>query len=209
MSSDPPFFHKIISNAWKSIAIPTFGYEGNLPLSLPSIAIPTFGYEGNLPLSLPSIITRTRSLTLALPQNHGSEALPMYHFINATETEKLDYNPKKRASNLSAKIVCMIFAALANQTMSTPQNQPSILGPAIVIAFVASLFVMLVSKNDTIKPSYLRLVAIMEITGSLSFTLIFWLMTKPFFSGNLTLWIIMGVLAMAWNMLALCIRFST
>lgn len=174
MSSEPPFFHRIIPNAWNT-------------------------HQCN----------KNKSLTLTLPQNHGGsdDHLPLYHF-NATEKEKLDYNPKKIPLNLLPKIVCLTFAALGYQTI-TSQDQPCILGPAIVIAFVASLFVMLVSKNDTIKPSYLRLVAIMEITGSLSFTLIFWLMTKPFFSGNLTLWIIMGVLAMAWNMLALCIRFST
>lgn len=104
MSSEPPFFHRIIPNAWNT-------------------------HQCN----------KNKSLTLTLPQNHGGsdDHLPLYHF-NATEMEKLDYNPKKIPLNLLPKIVCLTFAALGYQTI-TSQDQPCILGPAIVIAFVASL----------------------------------------------------------------------
>uniref|UniRef100_A0A0R0KWL4 Uncharacterized protein n=1 Tax=Glycine max TaxID=3847 RepID=A0A0R0KWL4_SOYBN len=130
MSSEPPFFHRIIPNAWNT-------------------------HQCN----------KNKSLTLTLPQNHGGsdDHLPLYHF-NATEKEKLDYNPKKIPLNLLPKIVCLTFAALGYQTI-TSQDQPCILGPAIVIAFVASLSVVLFSNNDTITRSYPRLAAIVELIG--------------------------------------------
>lgn len=174
MSSEPPFFHRIIPNAWNT-------------------------HQCN----------KNKSLTLTLPQNHGGsdDHLPLYHF-NATEKEKLDYNPKKIPLNLLPKIVCLTFAALGYQTI-TSQDQPCILGPAIVIAFVASLSVVLFSNNDTITRSYPRLAAIVELIGYLSFTLSFLVMIRVFFSGNLILWIIIGGLAMGWIMLILLIRLFT
>ncbi|CAJ1931757.1 unnamed protein product [Sphenostylis stenocarpa] len=190
MSSGPPFFHRIIQNAWKSIDFPKYQYEGNLPLSSPTS------------------ITRIRSLTLSVPQNHGSDCLPLYH-VSATEVEKLDYNPPKTPLNLSPKIVYLTFAALGYQTIFTSQDHPFVLGPAMVIAFAASLSVVLVSNNDTIKRSYPRLATIVEIIGYLSFTLSFLVMTKVLFSGNLILWIIIGGLTMVWTMVALLTRFST
>lgn len=187
MSSEPPFFHRIISNAWKGLAIPRSQDEGNHLLSSPSS------------------VTRIRSFTLTLPQNHGSDRLPLYH-VNATEIQKLDYHPNpnpkpKTPLNLSLKIVCMTFAALGYQTMSTSQYQPSILGLAMMVAFAASLSAIF------IKSSYPRLAAIVAIIGYLSFTLSFLVMTKVFFTGNLILWGIIGGLAMVWIIIALLIRF--
>ncbi|RDY04337.1 hypothetical protein CR513_11965, partial [Mucuna pruriens] len=148
MSTEPPFFNRIIPNAWKSISIPRSEYEPNHRLSSPSS------------------VTRIRSLTFALPQNHGSDHLPLYH-VNATEMEKLDY-PPKTPSNLSPKIVYLTFAALGYPTMSTTsENQPSILGPALVIAFAASLSVMF------LKGSHPRLASIVATIGYLSFALSF------------------------------------
>ncbi|TKY69477.1 hypothetical protein E2542_SST05751 [Spatholobus suberectus] len=174
-----------------------------------SLAFPRSQDEGNLPLSSPSSVTKTRSLTFTLRQSHASDRLPLYR-VTATEQEKLDYHHPNSPLNLLPKIVCLTFTASAMyQTMSTSQHQPSILGPAMVVAFVASLSLMLVSNNDTIKRSYPRLAAIVKSIAFLSFTLTFLAMARVFFSGNLILWKIIVGLAMAWIMLALCIRFFT
>ncbi|RDX63620.1 hypothetical protein CR513_57928, partial [Mucuna pruriens] len=139
---------RIIPNAWKNISIPRSEYEPNHRLS-----------------SLISV-TRIRSLTLSLPQNHDSDHLPLYR-VNATEMEKLDY-PPKTPLNLSPKIVYLTLAALGYPTMSTTsENQPSILGPALVIAFAGSLSVMF------LKGSHPRLASIVATIGYLSFALSF------------------------------------
>ncbi|KAK7407485.1 hypothetical protein VNO78_09437 [Psophocarpus tetragonolobus] len=52
--------------------------------------------------------------------------------------------------------------------MSTSQDEPWILGPAMVVAFAASLTAMLASNSDTIKhSSYPRIATIVELIGPL------------------------------------------
>ncbi|KAJ1412063.1 hypothetical protein SESBI_20703 [Sesbania bispinosa] len=185
--SEPPFFHRIIHNAWKSIALPRSQYEGNLPIS-----------------SLSSI-TRIRSFTFAFPQNHDSNLLPLY--ANGIEIEKQDYLPDPvtvRTLTLPTKIISLTFqAALGYQTISTSQPQSPILGAAMAIAFAASFSVMF------IKHSYPRLAAIVEKIGHLSFALVFFLMIRAFFSGigSIITWMIIIGGGLALSILAFLIGY--
>ncbi|KAJ1412061.1 hypothetical protein SESBI_20701 [Sesbania bispinosa] len=146
MSSEPPFFHRIIHNAWKSKTIPRSQYEGNLPIS-----------------SSPSSVTRIGFFTPVFPQNHDSDLLPSHAIAIGIQIEKQDYLPDPVTVSpltLPTKIVSLTFqAALGYQTMSTSQHQSPILGAAMAIAFAASFSVRF------IKHSYPRLAAIVEKIG--------------------------------------------
>ncbi|KAK7407487.1 hypothetical protein VNO78_09439 [Psophocarpus tetragonolobus] len=189
MSSEPHFFPRIL-DAWKGI--------------------PFLRSQNEDPLFSPTTITRTRSLISILPQNcRDSGRLPVH--VYETYKQKLQSQPKKSPLNLSSKLFCLIICVLGSQSQtmsSTPQNQHSVFGPAMVVAFVAALFAMLVSKSGTTNCSHLRFAAIAEIIGCLAFVLIFMLRVQFFFSGSFYLWVIMLVLAMVFTILAFYIHFS-
>ena len=180
MSSDPPFFRRIL-NACKTISLPRSQYEGTLPISSPTT------------------VTRTRSLTLGSTQNQEFNL-----YVSATEMEKLEYHPNGR-SNLSEIIFSLTFQAALVVYLPTSgsQAQASLLRAAVVIAFTASSSVMFARR------SYPRIAAIVEKIMLLCFALCFFVMTGVFFTASSIIWNIIGGLACALTMLAFLKGCST